>query len=141
IGASIRIAGAARFSIKLLSNAEIRLNLTPLGGLSVYWVTLGPIFAPSISTSILNSDNVSRIVWAFCWISPASAGDCFFSSKSRLGGCQFGSETVTSAERSSAALSCGVDPLKLDRREDFFSAAWSTVGTPALSFRSATGVG
>ena len=73
IGASIRIVVAARSSAILFSSAVILVNLIPVGGLSIYRVTLGPIFAPSISTLILKWLNVSRIVRPLPSTSPALA--------------------------------------------------------------------
>ncbi len=106
IGASILSACAARLSAMFVSSAEIRLSFTPLGGFSVYCVTFGPMLAPSISTSILNSLSVSLIICALCFTSPASAGLCFFSSRSRFGNSQSGSLALVSAVLLSAALSC-----------------------------------
>ena len=142
IGASIRRLWAARLSARFVSSAEMRDNFTPLGGLSVYWVTLGPMLAPSIFTSMLNSCSVSRIIWALCSISPASAGLCFFSSKSTLGACQLGSFAITSADLSSADLSCSTLPFSDERRVCLTSLAFSaalSVGTPAFSLKSAIG--
>ncbi|MNI61126.1 hypothetical protein D3C73_1163770 [compost metagenome] len=121
----------------------MRVSLTPLGGRNVYCVTFGPMLAPSISTSILNSLRVSRIVCAFCCTSPASAGDCFFSRSSMLGAFQFGSLIDTSADCSSAPLSRATLPRRLERWADFFSSlrtsVASSIGTPALSLISAIG--
>ena len=97
IGASIRILVAAKSSDRLFSKAVILVNLTPVGGLSVYWVTRGPMLAPSISTSILKCSNVSLIVAALPSTSPASALSCFWLSKSTPGYCQSGSLIVVSA--------------------------------------------
>ena len=59
IGASILILCAPKSRAILLSSAVILLSLTPDGGFRVYCVTRGPIFAPSISTSILKLASVS----------------------------------------------------------------------------------
>jgi len=77
IGASILIVCAPRSRAMLLSRAVILLNLTPDGGLSVYWVTRGPILASAISTSILKLASVSLIVLALASTSPGSALSCF----------------------------------------------------------------
>ena len=66
IGASIRILSTARLSASSLSRARIFDKFTPCGGRIVYCVTLGPTFAPSISTSIPNSAKVDLIINAFC---------------------------------------------------------------------------
>ena len=81
------------------------------------------------------------MIWAFCRISPASAGLCFFSSRSKLGDCQFGSCTETNAACSSADLSCFTLPRKLLNGDDFLALAGSsvsTVGTPAFKLISLT---
>ena len=135
----MRKVWAAKLSAMFVSRAVIRVSFTPLGGRSVYCVTFGPIFAPSISTSILNSCKVSFIISAFCSTFPASAGDCFFSRRLRAGGFQLGSLIVTSATFSSAALS-GIVLFFNDERFGFVlvsSTDESTIGTPAFSLNSA----
>ncbi len=75
---------------------------------------------------------MSWIICELCCTSPASAGFCFFSSKSRLGACQFGSVKVVSADCSSAALSRATLPFRLESFP-FLSSSNCRVGTPSLS--------
>ena len=97
IGASIRTLATERLRASSLSRAKILERLTPAGGFRVYCVTRGPIFAPSISTSIPKSARVDLIMKAFCWTLPGSAGEETFSSKSIGGIFQFGSPTESVA--------------------------------------------
>ena len=126
----------------LLSRLAMRVSFTPLGGRRVYWVTLGPILAPSISTLILNSRRVSWMICAFACTSPVSAGRCFFSRISRLGGCQLGSLTATRAWRCSAWVSCAAAPAPLRLAVRFFFGSLSgrcglvSVGTPMFMVKS-----
>ena len=143
IGASTRIDSAAKFSAILSLRFSILLSFTPLCGTKVYCVTRGPIFAASISTSILNSLSVSLIVRAFCSTSPASAGFCECSSKSKPGACHFESSKIgawfSAFFESSAELSLAFE-IRIKPFFSFCSAFsrdfLSKTATPAFSLIS-----
>ena len=132
IGASILILSTAKFNANSLSRAKIFDKFTPWGGFIVYCVTLGPTFAPSISTSIPNSPSVVLIICAFCWISPGLAGDCFFSSKLISGIFQFGSLTATRA-RSGSGATTSLPPLAGLPAKRVFSGIGSFAGVSSTA--------
>ena len=129
MGASILMECAAKSSARLFSRAVILVSFTPVGGFSVYWVTLGPTLAPSMSTAMLKLLKVSLMVWAVPWTSPASAFSCFWFNKSIGGNCQFGSVVVVKASWSSLADSFWAVFFRLLSREE----SLLSVGTPSLS--------
>ena len=138
IGASMRMVVAARSSARLFSRAVILVSFTPVGGRSVYCVTRGPMFAPSISTSMAKLAKVSFIIRAFPSTFPASALSCFWSSKSMLGSFQSGSLAVVSASWLSVVLSFCAVFLKLEWCTCSFANEPSlcfTTGTPSFSWK------
>ncbi len=85
IGASILIGWEAKAKDKSLLKVVILDNLTPSAGFKVYWVTVGPVFTPDISTSISKFCKVLLIMVELILISPAEGMPLSDSSKSRGG--------------------------------------------------------
>ena len=96
-------------------------------------MTRGPTLAPSISTSMPNSAKVFLMMKAFCWMLPASAGDCFLVSKSTDGSFQFGSVVAVRAEGS--LMSSGLSSVVFLDLASFFGEA-SSVPEPELTLIS-----